>query len=56
MNIIRTIKCLCCLVTCSKYLYYIKKIICVMTIAVLCLAFFCNIDKCKAMISKYKVM
>ena len=25
MNLIKTIKCLCCLVTCSKYVYYIKK-------------------------------
>ena len=25
MNVIKTVKCLCCLIKCSKYIYYIKK-------------------------------
>ena len=56
MTLIKTIKCLFCLVTCSKYLYYIKKILCVATVVVLAVALFSNMDKCKAMISKFKVM
>ena len=56
MNLIKTVKCLCCLVTCSKYLYYIKKALCVVTVVVLCCALFCNFDKCKAMIEKLMVM
>lgn len=38
MNIIRFAKCICCLIKCSKYLYFIKKIICV-SVAVLTGAF-----------------
>ena len=56
MTLIKTIKCLFCLVTCSKYLYYIKKILCVATVVVLAVALFSNMDKYKAMISKFKVM
>lgn len=29
MNVLKLIKCLLCLVKCSKYLYFIKKIICI---------------------------
>ncbi|MBO5937202.1 MAG: hypothetical protein J6Q79_06260 [Clostridia bacterium] len=56
MNLIKTIKCLCCLVSCSKYLYYIKKALCVVTIVVFVLAFFCNMDKCRDMVSKFREM
>ena len=56
MNLIKTIKCLCCLVACSKYLYYIKKILCVATVVVLAVAFFSNMDKCRAMIKRFRVM
>ncbi len=28
MNIIKTVKCICILIKCSKYLYFIKKAVC----------------------------
>lgn len=56
MNIIRTIKCLCCLMKCSKYIYYIKKAICILAIVVTVCCLCSNMDKCKTMISKFRVM
>ncbi len=34
MNLVREIKCIMCLIKCSKYLYYAKKALCVATILV----------------------
>lgn len=34
MNILSALKCLLCLIKCSKYLYYIKKVICFAFLAV----------------------
>ncbi len=56
MNLIKTLKCLCCLVKCSKYIYYIKKALCVATVIVACCAVFSNMGKCRDMFSKLRVM
>lgn len=34
MDLIKNIKCIICLVKCSKYLYFAKKLICFMTIVI----------------------
>ncbi len=34
MNILKDLKCILCLVKCSKYLYFAKKIICFVTIVI----------------------
>lgn len=34
MSLFSSIKCIFCLVKCSKYLYYIKKAVCFLTVAV----------------------
>ena len=56
MNCLKTLKCICCLMKCSKYIYYIKKALCIATIVIAFCAIFSNMDKCKAMISKMRVM
>ena len=56
MNLIKTLKCLCCLIKCSKYIYYIKKAICIATVVVAVFALCSNMGKCKEMLSKFKVM
>lgn len=56
MNILKTVKCLCCLIKCSKYIYYIKKAICITTVVIALCALCSNMDRCKAMISKMRVM
>lgn len=56
MNLIKTIKCLCCLIKCSKYIYYIKKALCVATLVIAVFAIFGNIGKCKAIMQKFRVM
>lgn len=56
MNFLKTVKCLCCLVKCSKYVYYIKKALCVATIGLTVWALLGNFGKCKAMISKLREM
>ena len=56
MNIVKTIKCLCCLIKCSKYIYYIKKAICLATIVIALLAICSNMGKCKEMLTKFRVM
>lgn len=56
MNVLRTVKCLYCLVKCSKYIYYIKKALCLVTIALTLWTLLGNMGKCKALISKLGVM
>ena len=56
MNLIKTLKCLCCLVKCSKYIYYIKKALCIATLGLAVCAVCCNFGKCKAMISELREM
>ena len=56
MNFLKTVKCLCCLVKCSKYVYYIKKALCIATIGLTVWALLGNFGKCKAMISKLREM
>lgn len=56
MNFLKTVKCLCCLIKCSKYIYYIKKALCVATLIIMATAFISNWDKCKCMLSKLRVM
>lgn len=52
----KTVKCLCCLMKCSKYVYYIKKAICIATVSVALVALCSNMGKCKEMLSKFRVM
>lgn len=40
MNLVREIKCIMCLIKCSKYLYYAKKALCLVTILVAVAALF----------------
>ena len=56
MTVLKTIKCICCLVKCSKYVYFIRKALCVATITLTVTALFCNMGKCKALISKLREM
>ena len=34
MNLVKEIKCIMCLIKCSKYLYYAKKVLCIATLLV----------------------
>ena len=56
MNLIKTVKCLCCLIKCSKYIYYIKKALCVATVMIAVFAVLGNCGRCKAMLEKLRVM
>lgn len=56
MNLIKTIKCLCCLIKCSKYIYFIKKALCIATVSFAVIALVCNCGKCRTMLEKLKVM
>ena len=56
MTLMKTIKCLYCLMKCSKYIYYIKKAICIATVVVAVFALCSNMGKCKEMLSKFRVM
>lgn len=56
MSLMKTIKCLCCLIKCSKYIYYIKKAICIATVVVAAFALCSNVGRCKEMMKKLRVM
>lgn len=56
MNIIKTVKCLCCLIKCSKYIYYIKKALCIVTAVVALCAILGNAGKLKAVVCELKEM
>ncbi len=56
MNFLKTVKCLCCLVKCSKYVYYIKKTLCIVTVALTVWTLLGNMGKCKTLISKLREM
>ncbi|MCM1365332.1 MAG: hypothetical protein NC215_10175 [Ruminococcus sp.] len=62
MNIFKSLHCIICLIKCSKYLYYIKKLLCCVTLAVSAVTVigcFLGNDKkseCKKIISKFKAV
>lgn len=62
MNIFKSIHCILCLVKCSKYLYFIKKLLCCVTLAftaITVLSCFLgegNKKDCKKLISKFKAV
>jgi hypothetical protein len=56
MNLIKTAKCLCCLMKCSKYIYYIKKAICIAVVVIVLCALCGNMSKCRAMMNRLRVM
>lgn len=57
MKFSKELKCICCLIKCSKYLYYAKKILCVMTVvAVAATAFTLMGSDGKSLMCKLKGM
>lgn len=56
MDLFRTLKCILCLVKCSKYLYYIKKILCIFSISLVVVALICGAKNSKCILRKLGVM
>ncbi len=56
MNILSVLKCLFCLIKCSKYLYFIKKAICITALIITVIAGFSLLSDEKVMIKKLKEM
>ncbi len=56
MNILSALKCLLCLIKCSKYLYFIKKAVCIAALIIAITAGVSIISGDKAMIKKLKEM
>lgn len=56
MNILSALKCLLCLIKCSKYLYYIKKAVCFTFIVIALVAGFSLLSGESGMIKKLKEM
>ena len=56
MDLFSTLKCILCLVKCSKYLYYIKKILCGMSIVLAVVALICGAKNSKCVLRKLGVM
>ena len=56
MNILSALKCLLCLIKCSKYLYYIKKAVCLTFIVIALVAGFSLLSGESGMIKKLKEM
>lgn len=56
MSLLASIKCICCLVKCSKYLYYIKKIICCITAVLAVITCVCFISNNSLSLKKLKEM
>ena len=56
MDLLRTVKCIFCLVKCSKYLYYIKKAVCFAGVGLAFLMAVCLLKDNKAMLRKFRVM
>ena len=55
MDLFRTLKCILCLVKCSKYLYYIKKFICFMSIALVGVSVLSALKNNKSILRKLRV-
>ncbi len=56
MDLFRTLKCIICLVKCSKYLYYVKKFLCVVSVALVTVALICTAKNSKCILEKLGVM
>ncbi|MGN0468645.1 MAG: hypothetical protein ACI4GY_07985 [Acutalibacteraceae bacterium] len=59
MNMLKFYKCICCLIKCSKCLYFIKKILCFTTLALLAgglVMSMCDKKTCKKLMSKIKAV
>lgn len=56
MNILSAVKCLLCLIKCSKYLYFIKKAVCITALIIALIAGVSVLSGDKNMIKKLKEM
>lgn len=56
MNILSAVKCLLCLIKCSKYLYFIKKAVCITALIIALIAGVSILSGDKNMIKKLKEM
>ncbi len=56
MDLFRTLKCVICLVKCSKYLYYVKKALCFASIGLIAVALICAGKNSKCILRKLGVM
>ncbi len=56
MNILKTVKCICILIKCSKYLYFIKKAICLSALFISGVFILALAGKSKEIMSSLKVM
>ncbi len=56
MSITSALKCLFCLVKCSKYLYFIKKAVCITAISIAVIAGFSLISGNNSLMKKFKEM
>lgn len=56
MNFLSSVKCICCLIKCSKYVYYIKKLICCAVIILAAVTGICFLSSNKCTLKKLKEM
>jgi hypothetical protein len=56
MNILSAVKCLLCLIKCSKYLYFIKKAVCFTALAVVFITGIAILSDKKSLTKKLKEM
>ena len=56
MDLFRTLKCIICLVKCSKYLYYIKKTLCIVSIILTAFALIFGAKNSRCILRKLGVM
>ncbi len=56
MDLFKTVKCIFCLMKCSKYLYYIKKAVCFAGVSLAFVAAICLLKDNKAVLRKLWVM
>ncbi len=52
MDLFRTVKCIFCLVKCSKYLYYIKKAVCFVSVGLIGVSALCALKNNKTLLGK----
>lgn len=55
MDLFKTVKCIFCLMKCSKYLYYIKKAVCFASIGLAAVTAICLLKDKKTMLRKFLV-
>ncbi len=56
MDLFKTVKCIFCLVKCSKYLYYIKKAVCFVSVGLIAVAALCTLKNNKTLLGKLGMM